>query len=125
MRSLRTILPIFIFLLAALLNAQDFATIKRVTDGNTLVLSNDERVRLIGIDAPESRPNPRVKKQAGMEGKDEKTIIQMGKESTKLVKTLVKPGDEVKLEFDVEKRDRYGRLLAYVYLSDGRMLNER
>ncbi len=48
----------------------------------------------------------------------------MGKESTKFVKTLVKPGDQVKLEFDVEKRDRYERLLAYVYLSDGRMLNE-
>ncbi len=30
----------------------------------------------------------------------------------------------MKLEFDVEKRDRYGRLLAYMYLPDGRMLNE-
>ncbi len=96
------------------MNAQDSATVKRVTDGDTLVLTNDERVRLIGIDAPESRPNPRAKKQAGAEGKDEKTILQMGKESTKFVKTLVKPGDEVKLEFDLERRDKYGRLLAYV-----------
>lgn len=81
-------------MLAALLHTQELATIKRITDGDTLVLTNDERVRLIGIDAPENRPNPRAKKQAGAEGKDEKTIIQMGKESTKFVKTLIKPGDE-------------------------------
>ncbi len=125
MKSLRTlILPIFIIFLAASLNARDLETVKRVTDGDTLVLTNGERVRLIGIDAPESRPNPRAEKQAEKEGKDSKAIIAMGKEATKFVKTLVKPGDEVKLEFDVEKRDRYGRLLAYVYLSDGKMLNE-
>ncbi len=82
-----------------------------------LVFTNDERVRLIGIDAPESRPNPRAKKQARAEGKDEKTILQIGKESAKFVKTIVKPVDEVKIEFDVERRDRYGRSLAYVYLS--------
>ncbi|RME11542.1 MAG: thermonuclease, partial [Aquificota bacterium] len=33
-------------------------------------------------------------------------------------------GETVYLEFDVQKTDRYGRLLAYVWLSDGRMLNE-
>ena len=32
--------------------------------------------------------------------------------------------DQVRIEFDVEKRDQYGRLLGYVYLSDGRMLSE-
>jgi len=37
---------------------------------------------------------------------------------------VVNKGDYVKLEFDVRKRDRYGRLLAYVYLIDGRMLNK-
>ena len=91
-------IPIVILLFTALLNAQEFASVKRITDGDTLVLTNDERVRLIGIDAPESRPKPRAKQQAGMEGRNEKTIIQMGKESTKFVKTLVKPSDDVKVE---------------------------
>ncbi len=40
------------------------------------------------------------------------------------MQTLLKPGDEVGLEFDVQIRDKYGRLFAYVYLSDGGMLNE-
>jgi len=37
---------------------------------------------------------------------------------------LVKPGDAVKFEFDERPRDQYGRLLGYVYLSNGKMLNE-
>ncbi len=48
----------------------------------------------------------------------------MGKKSTRFVESLVHPGDRVALEFDVEKWDRYCRILAYVYLSNGKMLNE-
>jgi micrococcal nuclease len=55
---------------------------------------------------------------------DLKTIIRMGKKATRFVKRLVKPGDGASIEFDVEKTDKYGRLLGYVYLSDGKMLNE-
>jgi len=47
----------------------------------------------------------------------------MGKESAKFTATLVKPGDQVKIEFDVRPRDQYGRLLGYVYLFNGKMLN--
>ena len=38
--------------------------------------------------------------------------------------TLVKPGDKIDLGSNVQLRDRYGRLLVYVYLKDGSMLNE-
>ena len=48
----------------------------------------------------------------------------MGKKATKFVKTLLKKGDTVSLELDVQHRDRYGRLLAYIFLSDRKMLNE-
>jgi micrococcal nuclease len=40
------------------------------------------------------------------------------------VKSLVGKGSVLEIEFDVERRDRYGRLLAYLYFPDGRMLNE-
>ena len=40
------------------------------------------------------------------------------------MKTLVNSGDPVRIELDAQARDKYGRLLAYVYLSNGRMLNE-
>ncbi len=48
----------------------------------------------------------------------------MGKKATSYVKSLVKPGDLITIEFDTQQRDRYGRLLSYVYLSNGKMLNE-
>lgn len=46
----------------------------------------------------------------------------MGKESAKFTTGLVL-GKDVRLEFDVQKKDRYGRLLAYVYLEDGTFVN--
>ena len=52
------------------------------------------------------------------------TITSMGKESAKFSATLVKPGDTVKIEFDIRPRDQYGRLWGYAYLSNGKMLNE-
>ena len=38
--------------------------------------------------------------------------------------TPVKEKDKIRVEFDVHKRDQYGRLLGYIYLSNGKMLNE-
>lgn len=101
------------------------ATLAHVVDGDTIVVilnSNKERVRLIGIDTPESRMNKRVEKQKNLG--DAETVIQLGKEAKEFTKSLVKPGDKVYLEFDVQSKDRYGRILAYVYLKDGRMLNK-
>ena len=100
------------------------APVQQVVDGDTLLLATGERVRLIGIDAPERRVNPKAKKDAQRSGEDIETIIAMGKKSTRFVESLVHRGDRVTLEFDLEKRDRYGRLLAYVHLSNGKMLNE-
>lgn len=105
----------------------DSARIIRVVDGDTIKVNykgNEESVRLIGIDAPESRLNKKARYDARRNGEDLKTIIAMGREATNFVKTLVKPWETVKIEFDVQKRDKYGRLLGYVYLSNGKMLNE-
>ncbi len=48
----------------------------------------------------------------------------MGKRATEYVESLVNTGDLITIEFDVQKRDKYGRLLCYVYLSNDKMLNE-
>ena len=48
----------------------------------------------------------------------------MGKRATEYVESLVKIGDLITIEFDAQEKDRYGRLLGYVYLSNGKMLNE-
>jgi micrococcal nuclease len=125
-------LPIFIILAFTLSAAQvqappQTAKVLYVGDGDTLKVSyngKSERLRLIGIDAPESRINKKAKSDAQRTGEDVKTIIAMGKKATTFVKTLVNPGDPVRIEFDVQTRDKYGRLLGYVYLPNGKMLNE-
>ena len=94
----------------------------KAIDGDTIELADRERVRLIGIDTPESRFNKKLERDARRTKRDYETIIEMGKKASAFTKTLVE-GKKVRLEFDVERRDAYGRLLAYVYLPDGRMLN--
>lgn len=125
---LKKLLLLFIILALTLpLYAQDTLKVLWVVDGDTLKINykgKEESVRLIGIDAPESRPNKKARNDAQRSGENLKTITAMGKEATECVRSLVKQGDTLKMEFDVQKRDKYGRLLGYVYLSNGKMLNE-
>jgi micrococcal nuclease len=109
------------------LPALDSARVVRVVDGDTIKIlyrGMRQNVRLIGIDAPESRPNRKLQKNARRTGKDIHTLVKRGKKATEFVKKLLKKGDVVRLEFDQQLRDRYGRLLAYIYLANNRMLNE-
>ncbi len=83
--------------------------VRRVIDGDTLVLSNGSRIRLIGVDTPELNAN----------SQDE---VRLARAATEFTRQFVRDG-EVRLEFDRERLDRYGRFLAFVYVGD-RMLNE-
>lgn len=78
--------------------------VSRVIDGDTVELSNGERIRYIGIDTPET-VDPR------------KPIACFGKESSDKNKELVL-GRTIYLEKDLENKDKYGRLLRYVWLID-------
>jgi micrococcal nuclease len=103
-------------------------TLVYVVDGDTLAIrigKNVEKVRLIGIDTPESRVTNRAHRQSAASNRDLSTIISLGKQASKTMRDLVQPGTPVTLEFDVRERDKYGRLLAYAYLPDGSMINEK
>jgi micrococcal nuclease len=103
------------------------AEILSITDGDTIVIrlqGYKEKVRLIGVDAPECRPNPKAEKDVILTGAYLRTINEMGKRATQYVKSVLGSGDHVNIELDVQKRDWNGRLLGYVWLQDGRMLNE-
>lgn len=112
----KLITTISILLIVTSAHAQTY-TVQRVIDGDTIKLSNGEEVQLIGIDAPESQPNDKAKRDAERTGKDLETITKMGQEATEYMEMVVS-GKEVRLEFDVQERDKYGRLLAYVFLDD-------
>jgi micrococcal nuclease len=96
---------------AADLPAGDDTIFERVIDGDTVVVTGGERVRLIGIDTPETRHPDR-----GVEC--------FGREASAHTERLLPPGEPVRLVYDVERRDRYGRTLAHLYrLRDGLHVN--
>ncbi len=81
---------------------------ERVVDGDTIVVKlngKKEKVRMIGIDTPESvHPDPSKNSPEG------EVTSQFTREHLE--------GKYVRLETDVQERDKYGRILAYVYLGD-------
>lgn len=85
----------------------------RVVDGDTIIINYngaEERLRLIGIDTPES-----------VHQTQSKNVVE-GKIASDYTKSMLE-GKEVGVEFDVELRDQYDRLLGYVYIDD-KMLNK-
>lgn len=78
----------------------DRCTIARVTDGDTVVCESGERVRLLLVDAPESRQE------------------DYGLRAKLALEEMAPAGTSVRLEMDVQPRDRYGRVLAHLYAGD-------
>ncbi len=83
--------------------------VSRVVDGDTLLLTNRTRVRLIGVDTPETV-------------KPHEAVQPWGPEATAFTADFIGRGT-VRLQLDRERVDRHGRFLAYVWVDD-RMLNE-
>ncbi len=94
---------------------EDSYKVISVTDGDTFKINyngKETKVRLIGVDTPES-VHPDTTKNT-----------EYGEEASNYTKNLIQ-NKTIKLEFDVSQTDKYGRLLAYVYLENGEMLNEK
>lgn len=93
---------------------QTFLPITKVVDGDTFWVMNakgeEEKIRLIGVNSPEARRTGRTE------------IEYFGKESSDFAKKRL-TGKRVRLEYDVQRYDRYRRTLAYVYLEDGTFFN--
>jgi len=80
-----------------------------VDDGDTVVLTDGRRVRYTGINAPEVAHEDRPAERFGPEARDFNRKLVFKK--------------RVRLEFDREKHDQYGRVLAYLFLQDGIFVN--
>jgi micrococcal nuclease len=91
-----------------------FLEIAKIVDGDTFWVKNpngtEEKIRFIGINTSEARNTGRTK------------IEYFGKEASEYVKQLL-TGKKVRLEYDVQRYDRFKRTLAYIYLENGMFLN--
>ena len=83
--------------------------VERVVDGDTIIVRDVGRVRLIGVDTPETVHPGRP-------------VEFFGREASAFTKRLV-DGKRVRLAYDQQRTDRYGRTLAYVHLPDGTFVN--
>ena len=111
------VLLLFLFTYALLLSScsndsvstsPNSATVKEVVDGDTIDIAiggKTERVRLIGINTPETK-HPT------------KGVECFGPEASAYTEQLLPKGTALRVERDVEARDKYGRLLLYVYIAN-------
>lgn len=90
--------------------ATNAAVVTRVIDGDTIEIASGEKIRLIGIDTPET-VDPR------------RGVQCFGKAASEYTKSLVL-NKQVQLVKDISETDRYGRLLRYIYVDD-EFINEK
>lgn len=83
--------------------------VEHVYDGDTILLTNGQKVRLLGINTPEVESRSKMAEPGGDEAK--RWLAQQ------------LSNQKVRLETDVEKKDKYGRLLAHVFTENGKHLN--
>lgn len=116
---MRLVLCLFLLLLSGSLLAESCpperqdrrAAVAQVYDADTLTLTDRTRVRLIGIDAPELGRDGAAHEPYALEGRDYLRAL------------IAEAGQQVLLHYGDERYDRHGRLLAYVFLPDGRSVN--
>lgn len=85
--------------------------VKHVIDGDTIIAASGEKVRYVGIDSPELASEERP--------------AQFFAEDSKNANKEMVEGRTIKLELDIEKTDKHGRILAYIFLKDGTFVNAK
>ncbi len=108
------VLSFFLILSSSFQSQKSFLEISKFVDGDTFWVKHangsEEKIRLIGVNTPEARNTGRTQ------------VEYFGKEASDYVKKYL-TGKKVRLEYDVQRKDRYKRTLAYIYLEDGTFLN--
>ncbi len=95
----------------ALSGSSETVVVKRVLDGDTLILADDSRVRLIGLNTPELAREGRAAEPLALAAKT-------------YLKSLAGAGTSLRLQRGHEARDHYGRDLAHLFLPDGRSVEQ-
>ncbi len=101
---------LYIFLSGGPSIAREWFKVKRVNDGDTIVLTDGRHVRYIGINTPEIDHGSQKAEPYGYKAKNYNKKMVLSK--------------MIRLEFDKERYDQYGRLLAYIFLKDGKFVNK-
>lgn len=103
--------------------------VEQIEDGDTIIVNIDgkpERIQLAGIDAPENTENAKLKVDIEKKGLAKHDLLVLGNEAEKYLEALIYLSkNRVRLQADLQKRDKYGRIPAIVYDKDGMSLNKK
>lgn len=86
--------------------------VRHIHDGDTLILEDERRLRLLGFNTPEIERRERPAEPLGAQARE------------RLVQWVESSGRRIRLQYDSEGKDRYGRTLAHAFLEDGRSIAE-
>ncbi|MEW8509170.1 MAG: thermonuclease family protein [Candidatus Thiodiazotropha sp.] len=99
-----------------------------VEDGDTLIIDlpdGKQRVQLMNIDAPEDSENAKFKADLRRTGLDYDTLFSLGAIATQYLVKLITGTERFSLQYQPEKRDRYGRLIGNLKDHNGVSVSER
>jgi len=129
MLRITTVFTCLLFSLAAPAWARNDAyTLTGVEDGDTILVEIDgkpRRLQLQGIDAPEEVDNPKLQRDRERTGLSREALLGLGREATRHLQRLIAPDDPIRLEGNLNQRDRYGRTPVTAYGGNGLSLNEQ
>ncbi len=99
-----------------------------VEDGDTILVQIDgkeRRLQLHGIDAPEDVDNPKLKRDLERTGLDRERLLALGRAASEHLRRLIREDAPLRLEGNLQRRDRYGRTPVVAYGGNGISLNEQ
>jgi micrococcal nuclease len=94
-------------------DSAETVTVRHVHDGDTLVLDDTRKLRLLGYNAPEVARRERPAEPLALQAREQ------------LTNWIESSGRQIRLQYDMERKDRYGRVLAHAFLKDGHSIAER
>ena len=111
---------VLVFFLIEFFLSAESAYVQRVVDGDTLVLEDGRKIRLIGVDTPEIHVSQKLYNDSSRTGEDIATIRELGLRASAFTKKYLE-NQKVELEYEASNqvtghKDKYGRTLAYVYV---------
>jgi micrococcal nuclease len=122
-----SLVAVMLFMPFGMAASGDHATVVKVVDGDTLdvlVNGHKRRIRLIGVDTSELHESDKLIRDAQRSSCTKAELQELGAQATQFVSRLLSPGDSFRLEYGRHRYDDYQRILAFVWLPDGRLLNE-
>lgn len=113
---------LLLFFASSVYAAELTGTVSWIYDGDTLEIAGIGKVRLLGIDTPEGKDSERDSFYTKQFGFSNQQLRRISRQAETFTRKMTK-GVQVRLVTEAVERDKHGRLLAYLYLPDGRLLN--